>query len=200
MKYITTQGPYQGSTADPAIQSAHALSRIATAGILAAAALASGHFCQPPGAHRARLWAVMPAMFWMASSLLVSHYIYAAVFLSTISAGLCACLAGYRGDGSTFILAGTKQAAFSKTVFLPAEGNRWLTCLRAPAHYDRSLNSARTGTDQSESWSLRYQGRYNRKLPFDAGKFDAAFAIFTARTNCAFTSNAWIYFERSCVY
>ena len=71
MSTLRTRGPYQGVL--QILQFNRRMYLIATAGILAAAL--AWPFLPTPG-RIALLSGVVPGMFWVASSLLVSHYIY----------------------------------------------------------------------------------------------------------------------------
>ena len=71
MSTVSTRGPYQGVL--QILQFNRRMYLIATAGIVAAAL--AWPFLPSPG-RIALLLSVIPGMFWMASSLVVSHYIY----------------------------------------------------------------------------------------------------------------------------
>ena len=144
---------------------------IATTGI-AAAALA-----WPFLATRGRvalLLGVLPGMFWVASSLLVSHYIYDRFplydfrwierLLTRVPTRWINIHSGW--DETSSLLA----------AMFPAEGNRVVDIFDPRTMTESSIRQAQL---MNQNVVPAISARYDQ-LPFDTGVFDTAFAIFSA--------------------
>jgi SAM-dependent methyltransferase len=144
---------------------------IATAGIVAAALV--WPFLPTPG-RIALLFGVVPGMFWMASSLLGSHYIYDCFPLYDFR--WIARLLTQVPSRWINIHSGWDETSGLLTAIFPAEGNRVVDIFDPRTMTEASIRQAQLINQKAIP---AISGRYDR-LPFDAGLFDAAFAIFTA--------------------
>ena len=169
MSTFTTRGLYQGVL--QILQFNRRMYLIATAGILAAAL--AWPFLPTPGRIALAL-CVMPAMFWMASSLLVSHYIYDRFPLYDFR-WIVRMLSRVPRRWINIHSGWDETSGLLETI-LPAEGNQVVNIFDPLIMTEVSIQHAQLINQKAVP---AISGRYNR-LPFDAGKFDAAFAIFTA--------------------
>jgi SAM-dependent methyltransferase len=122
----------------------------------------------------ALLLGVMPGMFWMVSSLLVSHYIYDRFPLYDFR-WIVRLLTRVPRRWINIHSGWDETSGLLETI-LPAEGNQVVDIFDPLIMTEVSIQHARLINQKAVP---AISGRYNR-LPFDAGKFDAAFAIFTA--------------------
>ena len=169
MSTLATRGPYQGVL--QILQFNRRKYLIATTSVVVA--VLAWPFLPTPG-RIALLSGVVPGMFWMASSLLVSHYIYD-----------CFPLYDFRWIVRQLtrtprrwinIHSGWDETSGLFETILPAEDNQVVDIFDPRIMTETSIHQARLA-DQKAVPAI--SGRYNR-LPFDTGMFDAAFAIFTA--------------------
>ena len=169
MSTFTTRGPYQGVL--QILQFNRRMYLIATPGILAAAL--AWPFLPTPG-RIALLSGVVPGLFWVASSLLVSHYIYdrfplydfrwIVPLLTRVPRRWINIHSGW--DETSGLLA----------TILPAECNQVVDIFDPCTMTEISIRQAQLVNQKAVP---AISGRYDR-LPFDADVFDSAFAIFTA--------------------
>lgn len=169
MSTLRTRGSYQGAL--QILQFNRRMYLIATAGIVAATLV--WPFSPTPG-RIALLLGVVPGMFWMASSLLVSHYIYDRFPLYDFR-WIVRLLTRVPRRWINIHSGWDETSGLLETVF-PAEGNRVVDIFDPLIMTEVSIQHARLINQKA---GPKIAGRYNQ-LPFDAGKFDAAFAIFTA--------------------
>src|SRR5580698_8007169 len=168
MSTLRTRGPYQGVL--QILQFNRRMYLIATAGIVAVAM--AWPFLSSTD-RIALLLGVLPGMFWMASSLLVSHYIYDRFplydfrwivrLLIRVPRRWINSHSGW--DDTSGLLA---------TIF-PAEGNQVVDIFDPRTMTESSIRQAQLVNQKALP---AISGRYDR-LPFDTGVFDTAFAIFT---------------------
>ena len=169
MSTLRTRGPYQGVL--QILQFNRRMYLIATAGIVAVAM--AWPFLSSTD-RIALLLGVMPGMFWMASSLLVSHYIYDRFPLYDFR-WIVRLLTRVPRRWINIHSGWDETSGLLETI-LPAEGNQVVDIFDPLIMTEVSIQHARLINQKAVP---AISGRYNR-LPFDAGKFDAAFAIFTA--------------------
>ena len=169
MSTLRTRGSYQGAL--QILQFNRRMYLIATAGIVAATLV--WPFSPTPG-RIALLLGVVPGMFWMASSLLVSHYIYDRFPLYDFR-WIVRLLTRVPRRWINIHSGWDETSGLLETIF-PAEGNRVVDIFDPLIMTEVSIQHARLINQKA---GPKIAGRYNQ-LPFDAGKFDAAFAIFTA--------------------
>jgi SAM-dependent methyltransferase len=169
MSTATTRGPYQGVL--QILQFNRRMYLIAIAGIVAAAL--AWPFLPTPG-RIALLSGVVPGLFWMGSSMLVSHYIYDRFplydfrwIVRLLNPGPRRWINIHSGWDET---SGLLEAIF------PAEGNQVVDIFDPRIMTEISIQQARLVNQKAVP---AISGRYDR-FPFDAGMFDAAFAIFSA--------------------
>jgi SAM-dependent methyltransferase len=144
---------------------------IAATGIVAAAL--AWPFLPTPG-RIALLSGAVPGIFWMGSSLLVSHYIYDRFPLYDFR--WIVRLLPRVPRRWINIHSGWDETSNLLEATLPAEGNQVVDIFDPRIMTEISIQKARLADQKSVT---AISGRYNR-LPFDTGMFDAAFAIFTA--------------------
>jgi SAM-dependent methyltransferase len=169
MSTLRTRGPYQGVL--QILQFNRRMYLIATAGIVAVAM--AWPFLSSTD-RIALLLGVMPGMFWMVSSLLVSHYIYDRFPLYDFR-WIVRLLTRVPRRWINIHSGWDETSGLLETI-LPAEGNQVVDIFDPLIMTEVSIQHARLINQKAVP---AISGRYNR-LPFDAGKFDAAFAIFTA--------------------
>jgi SAM-dependent methyltransferase len=143
----------------------------ATAGIVAAALV--WPFLPFPG-RVAILLGVTPAVFWMASSLIVSHYIYDCFPLYDFR--WIARLLPQMPQRWINIHSGLDETSGLLATILPAAGHQVVDIFDPRIMTETSIRQARL---HNRNAVPAISGLYNR-LPFDSGSFDAAFAIFSA--------------------
>jgi SAM-dependent methyltransferase len=143
----------------------------AAAGIVAAAL--AWPFLGTPG-RMVLLFGVMPGMFWTASSLLVSHYVYDRFPLYDFRWIVQVLTPTPRRWIN--IHSGWDETSGLLATILPAEENQVVDIFDRRIMTESSIRQARLA---SRDGVAAISGRYDR-LPFDAGSFDAAFAIFSA--------------------
>lgn len=169
MSTFPVRGPYQGVL--QILQFNWRMYLSATAGIVAA--VTAWPFLPLPGRMALGL-GVIPLMFWMASSLLVSHYIYDRFPLYDfrwIARGLTRVPRRWIN-----IHSGWDETSGLLATILPAEDNQVVDIFDARIMTENSIRQARLVNRNSVP---SISGCYDR-LPFDANMFDAAFAIFAA--------------------
>lgn len=169
MSTVAARGRYQGVL--QILQFNGRMYLIAAAGILSAAV--AWPFLPTLG-RIGLLLGVVPGMFWMGSSLLVSHYIYDR-----------SPLYDFRWIGRLLtrvprrwinIHSGWDETSSLLATMFPAEGNQVVDIFDSRTMTENSIRQARRVNPKTMP---AISGRYDR-LPFDAGVFDAAFAIFAA--------------------
>jgi SAM-dependent methyltransferase len=169
MSTATTRGPYQGVL--QILQFNRRMYLMATVGILAAAL--AWPFLPTPG-RIALLAGVVPGMFWVASSLLVSHYIYDLFPLYDLS-WIVRLLTRVPRRWIN-IHSGWDETSGLLAALFPAQESKVVDIFDPHMMTEISIQQARR-----VNWNAvpSISGRYDR-LPFDADRFDAAFAIFAA--------------------
>lgn len=169
MSALPTRGRYQGVL--QILQFNRRMYLMATTGIVTVAL--AWPFLSNPG-RIALLSGVVPAIFWMASSLLVSHYVYDRFpvydfrwierLLTRVPRRWINIHSGW--DETSGLLA---------TLF-PAEGNQVVSIFDPRTMTESSIRQAQLMNRETVPAIL---ARYDQ-LPFQAGAFDTAFAIFSA--------------------
>jgi SAM-dependent methyltransferase len=169
MSTLTTRGPYQGVL--QILQFNRRMYLVATAGVVAAAL--TWPFLPTPG-RIALLSGVVPAMFWMGSSLLVSHYIYDRFPLYDFR-WIVPLLTRVPRRWINIHSGWDETSGLLETI-LPAEGSQVVDIFDPRIMTEISIQQARLVNQKAVR---AISGRYDC-LPFDAGVFDTSFAIFTA--------------------
>lgn len=169
MSTFPARGPYQGLL--QILQFNRRMYLLAAAAILAAAL--AWPFFPTPG-RIALLLGAIPGMFWMASSLLVSHYIYDRFPLYDFRwiEGLLTRVPRRWIN----IHSGLDETSGPLAAILPAKDNQVVDIFDPRIMTEISIRQARLIT---QSAVPAISGQYDQ-LPFDADLFDAAFAIFAA--------------------
>lgn len=169
MSTFPARGPYQGVL--QILRFNRRMYLLTAAGIVGAAL--AWPFLPFPG-RMVLLFGALPGMFWMASSILVSHYIYD-----------CFPLYDFRWIESLLtrvprrwinIHSGLDETSGPLAMILPGEGNQVVDIFDSRIMTETSIRQARLVSKNAVPALL---GRYDR-LPFDADSFDAAFTIFAA--------------------
>ena len=169
MSALPTRGRYQGVL--QILQFNRRMYLMATAGV-AAAALAWPFL--PTAGRIALLSGVVPAMFWIMSSLLVSHYIYDRFPLYDFH-WIKRLLTRVPGRWVNIHSGWDETSGLLATIF-PAEGNEVVNIFDPRTMTESSIRQARL---MNQKVVPAISARYDR-LPFEAGVFDTAFAIFSA--------------------
>ena len=169
MSALPTRGPYQGVL--QILQFNWRMYLTATAAILATAL--AWPFLPTP-ARIGLLLGVVPGMFWMASSLLVSHYIYDRFPLYDFR-WIERLLTRVPGRWLN-IHSGWDETSGLLAAMFSAEGNQVVDIFDPRTMTENSIRHAQLVNREAIP---AISGRHDR-LPFDAGAFDTAFAIFAA--------------------
>jgi SAM-dependent methyltransferase len=169
MSTVTTRGPYQGVL--QILQFNRRMYLIAATGIVAAAL--AWPFLPTPG-RIALLSGAVPGIFWMGSSLLVSHYIYDRFPLYDFRWIVRQLTRVPRRWIN--IHSGWDETSGLLAALFPTEENKVVDIFDPHLMTEISIQQARL---VSRNAVPSISGHYDR-LPFDADRFDAAFAIFAA--------------------
>ena len=169
MSTLPARGPYQGVL--QILQFNRRMYLVAAVGIVAAAL--AWPFLPTPG-RIALLLGAMPGLFWMASSLLASHFLYDRFPLYDfrwVERVLSRVPRRWINVHS-----GLDETSGPLAAIFPAKDNQVVDIFDARIMTEISIRQARLVSRNSVP---AISGRYDR-LPFAADSFDTAFAIFTA--------------------
>jgi SAM-dependent methyltransferase len=128
----------------------------------------------PPPDRRALLLGTVPALFWMASSLLVSHYVYDIFPLYDFRR--IARLLARRPDRWINLHCGWDETSERLAEIFPASSRQVVDIFDAHSMTEISIRQARQA---NRSKIPAIPARFDA-LPFNADFFDAAFSIFAA--------------------